>query len=95
MVTNNNTEGQSPTRDVNNQHQSMVLHGSPSHSKEHGEGIKNGERSPSTSSDLHSSQQEHLVSHISSLSISPPSSPVRNQGNIAAYILGVGRGEVI
>ena len=61
----------------------MAIHISPSHSTGHGEGIKNGDRSPTTpvSSDLLISQQEQLSSQMSSMSISPSSSsPVRKQG---------------
>ena len=85
-VTNNNSlGGQSPTRDTKNQDQKpSSLHVSQLHSTGQGEVMKNGDRSPTTSttSDLHI-QHEQLTSNMSSMSISQSSSsPVRKQGKI-------------
>jgi len=90
-MNNNNAGGQSPSRDAKNQEQSMAIHISPSHSTVHGEAMKNGDRSPTTSSasDLHVQQQEQLASNMTSMSISPTSSPVRNQGKICKTNLRV------
>ena len=82
-LTNNNTlGGQSPSRDLKSQDQKpSTLHINQSHpTTGPGEGMKNGDRSPTTlsTSDL---QHEQLTSNMSSMSISPSSSsPVRKQG---------------
>lgn len=83
-MNNNNAGGQSPSRDTKNQEKSLSIHINPSHSSVHGEAMKNGDRSPTTSSasDLQVQEQEQLASNITSMSISPSSSPVRNKGKI-------------
>ena len=84
-VTNNNSVGgQSPSRDSKNQDQKPTsIHISQSHSTGQSEAMKNGDRSPTTSStsDLHIQQHEQLTSNMSSMSISQSSSsPVKKQG---------------
>jgi len=83
VTNNNNSGGQSPSREAKHLEQSMAIHISPSHSSGNGEAMKNGDRSPTTSSaaDKHV-QHEQITSQMSSMSISPSSSsPVRNQEN--------------
>jgi hypothetical protein len=90
-MNNNNAGGQSPSRDTKNQEKSLSIHINPSHSSVHGEAMKNGDRSPTTSSasDLQVQEQEQLASNITSMSISPSSSPVRNKGKICETNLTV------
>ena len=87
VINNNNAGGQSPSRDTKNQEQPIAIHINTSHSNVHGEAMKNGDRSPTTSSasDLHVQQQEQITNNMASISISP-SSPVRNAGNIDLII---------